>query len=265
MVGEYLKKERLNKKLSLEDISNELKIPRSFLFKIEENQITKNDNLVYTLGYIRSYSNFLYLDADHIIDTFKREHKFNSKNIPKQISKPIVSKSFYTQYKLLPVSIFIIIFLSSYFIFFDNRTLNRQYAIIPDIPESSIPTFEKAILENNNYDTNNQTEENKKSDSFSNNSAIAFSNIDTKNIDTLITLKFTKPTWLQIRDNEENIVLSKLMSEDDEYSYEILKRYRITSGNAGNILVLIDNKVRGKVGKLGDVIDSFIIDADFSN
>ena len=62
-----------------------------------------------------------------------------------------------------------------------------------------------------------------------------------------------------------NIVLSKLMDKDEEFSYELKLNYNITAGNAGNILVLIDGDVRGKIGKYGDIIDSFVLFKDFTN
>ena len=55
------------------------------------------------------------------------------------------------------------------------------------------------------------------------------------------------------------------MSSNDEYSYSIVDNYTLTTGNAGNILVLINNNVRGKVGKKGEVIDSLVISSDFNN
>ena len=73
------------------------------------------------------------------------------------------------------------------------------------------------------------------------------------------------PTWLQLRDESNNIVLSKLMDKDEEFSYELKLNYNITAGNAGNILVLIDGDVRGKIGKYGDIIDSFVLFKDFTN
>ena len=42
-----------------------------------------------------------------------------------------------------------------------------------------------------------------------------------------------------------NIILSKLMNKSDEYNYSLSSNYFITAGNAGNIIVLIDNKVFG--------------------
>ena len=66
-----------------------------------------------------------------------------------------------------------------------------------------------------------------------------------------------------LKDN--NIVLSKLMDTDEEFSYKLKLNYSITAGNAGNILVLIDDEVRGKIGKYGDILDSFVLYKDFTN
>ena len=55
------------------------------------------------------------------------------------------------------------------------------------------------------------------------------------------------------------------MEKDEEFSYDLKLSYNITTGNAGNIMVLIDNKVRGKIGKYGEVLDSYILDNNFKN
>ena len=67
-----------------------------------------------------------------------------------------------------------------------------------------------------------------------------------------------------IKDSSDNIILSKLMEKNEEYTYDLNLNYTITSGNGGNILVLIDNSVRGKIAGYGGVIDSIIIDPRFS-
>ena len=86
-----------------------------------------------------------------------------------------------------------------------------------------------------------------------------------ENKSTVATLKILNPTWLQLRDISNNIVLSKLMDKDEEFSYKLNLGYNITAGNAGNILVLIDGEVKGKIGKYGDILDSFILHKDFTN
>ena len=55
------------------------------------------------------------------------------------------------------------------------------------------------------------------------------------------------------------------MSINDEYSYSIADDFTLTTGNAGNILVLINGNARGKIGKKGEVIDSLVISSDFNN
>jgi len=133
--------------------------------------------------------------------------------------------------------------------------------LVPDIPESLEPIIEKA----NTFDNDlSQENDSNISDLINNSSAIASIEID-ENISTVATLKILNPTWLQLRDENNNIVLSKLMDKDEEFSYEINLNYNITAGNAGNILVLIDGNVRGKIGKYGDILDSFILYKDFTN
>ena len=55
------------------------------------------------------------------------------------------------------------------------------------------------------------------------------------------------------------------MTQNDEYTYDLNLKYFLTAGNAGNILVVIDNDIRGKIGEYGDVVDSIVIDSNFNN
>ena len=153
-----------------------------------------------------------------------------------------------------------VVFTSFYFLFVNQNDNEINFALIPNIPESLEPIVEKA----NTFDNLSQSSAIKKSHLKNNFSAIASVEFDEK-VTTVATLKMLNPTWLQLRDEENNIVLSKLMEKDEEFSYELNLNYNITAGNAGNILVLIDNEVRGKIGKYGDILDSFVLYKDFTN
>jgi enterochelin esterase-like enzyme len=54
------------------------------------------------------------------------------------------------------------------------------------------------------------------------------------------------------------------MTKKDEYSYKIYENFNLTAGNAGNIIILFDGAVKGKAGKIGEVLDSLIIDTHFN-
>ena len=71
-------------------------------------------------------------------------------------------------------------------------------------------------------------------------SAIASIQVNEFKKPSIVTLKFLDDTWVQLRDKNDEIILSQLMNEGDEYSYSIFDNYSITSGNAGHILVIID-------------------------
>ena len=258
-VGQILSIERNSKNLSINDIAIELKISKSIIIDLENDNIKNNSDIIFNIGHLRSYSNFLELDTDTIIKKFKDQVSFNVKEEKKNIT-PIVENNFFKIEKFFAASIILIIFTSFYFLFIDDNNNEINFALVPDIPESLEPIVEKA----NTFDNLSQSSDIKKSNLINKSSAIASTEFD-EDLTTVATLKILNSTWLQLRDEENNIILSKLMDKDEEFSYELKLNYNITAGNAGNILVLIDNEVRGKIGKYGDIIDSFVLYKDFTN
>ena len=55
------------------------------------------------------------------------------------------------------------------------------------------------------------------------------------------------------------------MEKNDEYSYNVSDDYLLTTGNAGNIMILINGLAKGKAGKQGEVLESLKISSDFDN
>ena len=53
--------------------------------------------------------------------------------------------------------------------------------------------------------------------------------------------------------------------ESGQFNDKYTDNFFITTGNAGNILVLIDSNVKGRIGDVGEVVDSFVIDKNFKN
>ena len=258
-VGQILSIARNSKNVSITDISIELKISQSIIIDLENDNIKNNSDIVFNIGHLRSYSKYLELDTDSIINKFKDEVSFNDKEEKKNIT-PLVENNFFKIEKFFAASIILIIFSSFYFLFIDQKDNEINFALIPDIPESLEPIVEKA----NTYNNLSQSSDVNKSAFINNSSAVASIELD-EDVTTVATLKMLNPTWLQLRDEKNNIVLSKLMEKDEEFSYELKLNYNITAGNAGNILVLIDGDVKGKIGKYGDILDSFVLYKDFTN
>ncbi len=262
-VGQILRENREIKNISLDFISNELKISSSVLKDLENDTIKKTPDIVFLVGHLRSYSNFLDLNTSELITSFKKQLSFHPEELSKTISKPSFDNKKFNLAKYSAASLMIIIFTSFYLLFLKQDNSNVEYALIPEVPEIFIPDIEEMELNLALNKNIKLTEE-----SIDNNFSSANASIDTNDdqfLTNTVTLKFLNSTWIQVRDKSENIIISKLMQKDEEYSYSIDLKYNITAGNAGNILVLVDNDVRGKLGKYGEVLDSFIINNNFDN
>ena len=72
-VGQILLIARNSKNLSISDISIELKISKSIIIDLENDNIKNDSDIIFNIGHLRSYSNFLELDTDLIIKKFKDE------------------------------------------------------------------------------------------------------------------------------------------------------------------------------------------------
>ena len=278
-IGENLKNTRVKKNYKLSYISKQLNISSDILNLIEDDNFPDYIDPVYLIGHIKSYAKFLDLDEKKIIENFKIQTSYNKNDNIKEISKPIKSNFLFSIPNLIAVCSIIAVASSFYFIFFNQNGFNKNFAITPDIPENLIANVEleemNIILLQN--EKNIQTIDNNKKESLlkvnpikkiekiSSSSAIA-STPDKNSVfkDGIITLKFINSTWIQLRDKKDNIIFSKLMNQNEEYSYNLSNNFNLTAGNAGNIIVSIDGAVKGKVGKLGDVVESLIIDSNFN-
>ena len=267
-VGQILKKNREIKKLTISDISKELKISEETLINIENDYVQSDIDIVYLIGHLRSYSSFLNLNPNKLVEQFKDQQlPDEQKNF--EIKKPTIEKNLLFSNKVISFTLIVIIFSSFYFLFIEVDKPKREYALIPDLPQNYISTVEKANLDSmieNKIIEKKDDENYAKVEKISNSSSAIASLPNTKDYKSkIITLKFLDDTWLQLRDENDEIILSKLMNKNDEYSYDLDSNYSITSGNAGHIMVIIDQKVRGKIGKKGQVVDSLVLNRDFSN
>ncbi len=71
--GEKLKEKRLEKELSLEDVSKSTKIKAEFLEYIESGEYSKLPSVSYAQGFVRNYAQFLGLNEKEIMAIFRRE------------------------------------------------------------------------------------------------------------------------------------------------------------------------------------------------
>lgn len=279
-VGEHLKEERIKKKIPLNKVSNDLKIGKDIIEEIENDTLPNYLDNVFIIGHIRSYANYLGLDSNIIVENYKIQNFGYNNKSEIEIQKPIQSNFFiFFNRKISLVSI-IIISLFFYLFFIDSEDLEQNFAMTPDIPENFHSLYEEAEMEielENRLTKEKKVDQNdlieniikdpsiKKINKTSSSAIASLPNSNKNPIKKIITLKFIDSTWIQLRDINNEILVSKLMNKNDEYSYSLSETLYLTIGNAGNLIISIDGVVKGKAGKSGEVIDSLIIDKNFNN
>lgn len=72
-VGEILRRTRVHYNLSLDDVANYLRIRATQLDALEKNDIDQLPGRVYAIGYVRTYSEYLGLDGEKMIQIFKQQ------------------------------------------------------------------------------------------------------------------------------------------------------------------------------------------------
>ena len=280
-VGQYLKRNRISKKVSIEKISKDLKISIDFIKAIEKDDFKKTPGGVFTIGYIRSYANYLGLSANEIISNYKIQTSYSKKDEDIVISKPIENLNifnYFTDYRIVSIFLIFVISSSFYLLVINNNKINPNYAILPDTPESLDAKIEeieyelilkeieeeKVLMSNIfNYSDDGTDSENTKSEEYTSKLVASVPTEKVKkNIKNLILIQALDSTWIQLRDSEEKIIYNKLMKPDEEYSYSINDKYNITTGNAGNLIISINGFVKGKLGKKGEVVENLVITAD---
>jgi len=72
-IGYLLKTTRINRNEDLSEVSNNLRIRQVYLEALEENQFKNLPGDIYVIGFIRSYSTYLGLKSEEIIERYRTE------------------------------------------------------------------------------------------------------------------------------------------------------------------------------------------------
>ncbi len=116
-IGEELKHLRLEKKQSLSQIAQQLRISERYLEAIENNDLTALPEQVYTLGFIKTYANHLELNGQEVVTKFKKELTPRSKSAVLDFPAPVPNRGI-PRFSVLVIATFLtsLIYLLWYFL-----------------------------------------------------------------------------------------------------------------------------------------------------
>lgn len=286
-VSNILKEAREKQGTDIVALSNKLKISISNLTAIESGDIDKTPGDPYTLGFIKSYAEYFNLDTDLIVKIYKEETIVKQKN--HKMKMPLNTNN--THYYYLKVG-FASLIIASFFVFFYNifylkTNIDSIYAITPKLETEMIALveeeeFRQSLKKLEKYKKEQKTVNSYMQTSNKNNDTVTFEENEFTNIPTSagtaiagisnkkitdikdeIILNIIDDTWIHIKGSDDKVIISKLMKKNEKFILNSNPYYIITTGNAGNIEILIENERIGKLGKKGAVLNSFKLTSNF--
>lgn len=222
-VGTILNKKRNDMSLTLDDISNTLKIKNKYLEAIESDDFSLLPGITYSIGFIKSYSLFLGLDSNEIIKIYKEQINHNDNKINFEYReniqmKPLKKRSDFRNYFLIFVifaSVSFLAFLSVKFVFstflknavMDNSINSKKQDIDNDqqftvINDTVNMTDVKAVI-NENPQVSNTTS----TDNIDNTTIAISENISNRvygadnKPTSRVFLKSTGTSWVKLKQN----------------------------------------------------------------
>ncbi len=131
-VGLMLKKTRLKYNLTLQDVSNYLNIRRFQIESIEEGRFHELPATAYAVGFIKSYSSYLGLDPDLMVDRFKQETGKQVQKIDLDIPAPLHEGRLPDQKIVITSIIATLAFIALMFFVFRDGSENQE--VITEVP-----------------------------------------------------------------------------------------------------------------------------------
>jgi len=150
-LGQRLHQKRLQRKLSLDEIAQELKIKSTFLAAIERGEYNKLPSPAYAQGFVMNYATYLGISKAETTLLFKRE--FDSKKAMKVLPDVMVKQTefpvvrFHIQQSIMAFIFFLVIILC--YLFFQYRAAFLPPSLTVTTPLPSSKTSQDIIVTGN--------------------------------------------------------------------------------------------------------------------
>lgn len=233
-LGEYLRRQRELKGLSLKDLSDKTKIGINYLRCIEENKFDKIPGNVFVRGFLRLYASSVGLKEEEVLRRYHEEYEIKDREKEKKEEADL--KVLRGSYRKLPLWLWIIpVILLFSILLFNVLPQKKKHTPVPAREvKKSIETEPSPIISKDNTKAN-----------------------DTQK-DRTLSIEAVEETWIKIIiDGME--VKEALLKGGDRVSFTAKRNFGLTIGNAGGVRIIFDGKELEPLGPQGKVIRNLIL------
>ena len=261
-IGMFLKYTRQNQKKSVETVSKAVGIRKTYIKAIEESNFNELPPVPYGIGFIRSYAEFLGLNAEHIVQCYKEESmpKKNNPQTDTIIKKHTALTMPNNKHILIGISLILgIYFIVLAFIYPDNTIENqkKEKILSTDISEiSSLQPVEDIVEDSLSQIVQEHNEKINEAEDIKID-VITSEPEATKN---QVIIKLKGESWIEIRDNN-TVYLSGIYPTGFEYEFPDVPNLVLSVGRYFNVDVFINGtltQVAGPKKQTNINIDEFL-------
>lgn len=255
-VGEILRRSRMHYNLSLSDIERELHIKPPQIEAIESDHFERLPGKVYAVGFIRSYSEFLGLDANKMVRLFKVQGA-------RQAEDPVLNFPVCSSESKLPsawvIATSVLAFIGVLIVMNFNMNTGTISRPIPEVP----PRLQNL----NSSDRLSITSAPAAPKQNIRVSSVAYGPYLPKETPSLmgkgIEVRVVQNSWVEIRDQLGKTLVSRVLKKGEKYLIPKKDGLTMTLGNAGGVHFKIDGKALRPIGKSGQVVRDLALDIEY--
>ncbi|AFZ46846.1 hypothetical protein Cyast_0874 [Cyanobacterium stanieri PCC 7202] len=243
-ISVLLQEKRQSQGWDIESVSNKIHITKNVLRAIENADLYRLPEPVFIKELLKKYSDFLEINIEENIDNFpiKKNKKYKNKSSYKSIINPLnLNINFNSKYLYI---IYIAL------LFFSVKSLNEMLQPTPFTTQDSIEnqnlnsqSEESTITDNPQTPSQNETE----------NSTIPVVEENISHPEQLkVNLKAQDDSWVRViidGDTEFEGILTK----GTEREWVAKREFTIRAGNAGGLLISVNEETPKQIGQLGQV------------
>ena len=266
-IGQTLKNYRLKRKLTLEKISYKTKISIQNLNNIENGNLHLIAGEFYQRSFIKSYCNALRISESKILllfdntlnKSYEKSEFFQEKEVHLEKTRtPVITEKIPT----IPLIVFASLGLIAFFLFNffkDTGQYGEEIAVIEPKPEQKLSKIEENITDGikdlKKDIPMKQTNLNRVATNLNFDDIKDYQIQNNKSVIKQIIAK--NDVWIEIKDFNENILISTILKKDEFFKLPNDGREVIISAsNAGSLFLKDGNNNYTGLGSSGEILDS---------
>ena len=266
-IGQTLKNYRLKRKLSLEKISDKTKISIQSLNNIENGNLHLIAGEFYQRSFIKSYCNALRISKSKILllfdntlnKSYEKSEFFQEKEVHLEKTRtPVITEKIPT----IPLIVFASLGLIAFFLFNffkDTGQYGEEIAVIEPKPEQKLSKIEENITDGikdlKKDIPMKQTNLNRVATNLNFDDIKNYQIQNNKSVIKQIIAK--DDVWIEIKDFNENILISTIVQKDEFFKLpNDGRKVIISASNAGSLFLKDGSNNFTDLGSYGDILDS---------